>query len=170
MNGADYLFVLILLASATVGVLRGFIREAISLLSWLVGLWVAWRFAYVLDPYLGGMLATPGLRQWVARLLMLIGVLLLGAAIGAIVGYFIRRAAGLAVTDRIIGIVFGVVRAFVIIGIFAMVGRGLDLDGEDWWKRSRLMPYAEQAANWLDHYAEPAVKPLLEEASGMIGG
>lgn len=169
MNGADYLFVVILMVSATIGVLRGFVREAISLLSWLIGLWIAWHYAYLLDPYLGGMLGTPGLREWVARLLLLVGMLLLGAAVGALAGYFLRRASGLAVTDRIIGIVFGVARAVIIIGIFVMVGRGLDLDGEDWWKRSRLMPYADFAANWLEHYAEPAVGPLLDEASKAIG-
>lgn len=170
MNGADYLFVFIVLASSTLGVLRGFVREAISLLSWLVGLWVAWRFAYVLDPYLGGMLGTPGLREWVARVLLLIGVLLLGSVVGAVTSYFMRRAAGLAATDRMLGILFGLARALVIIGIFVMVCRGLDLDGEEWWKRSRLVPYAEQVAAWLERYAEPAVEPLLDEASRMIGG
>ena len=38
MNGADYLFVGILLVSLTLGVMRGFIREALSLLVWLIGL------------------------------------------------------------------------------------------------------------------------------------
>jgi membrane protein required for colicin V production len=170
MNGADYLFVAILLASSTLGVLRGFIRESVSLLAWLIGLWVAWRYAYVLDPYLGGVLATPGLREWIARILLLFGILLLGAAIGSLVSYLTRRAAGLAGTDRMLGILFGLVRALVIIGVFVMVGRGLDLDGEGWWKRSALMPYAEHAANWLERYAEPAVEPLLDEASKLIGG
>lgn len=170
MNGVDYLFVVILLASSTLGVLRGFIRESISLLSWLVGLWVAWHYAYVLDPYLGGALATPGLREWVARVLLLFGILLLGAVIGSLVSYFTSRAAGLAVTDRLLGLLFGLVRALVIVGVFVMVGRGLDLDGEAWWRRAVLMPYAEHAANWLERYAEPAVEPLLNEASKALGG
>ena len=170
MTGIDYAFVLVMLASLLAGVLRGFIREAISLVSWLVGLWVAWHYAYVLSPYLGGVLATPGLREWVARILLLVGLLLLGSAIGALVGYLVRTAAGLAATDRLLGLLFGACRALVVIGVFVMIGRGLDLQQEPWWTGSRLMPYAEHAANWLERYAEPELEPLLEDAAGMIRG
>jgi len=168
MNGADYLFIGILLVSLTLGVMRGFIREALSLLVWLIGLWLAWHYAHLLYPYLGGTLAQPGLREWVARLLMLALVLLVGSAIGALVSYLVTRAAGLAVTDRLLGLLFGLVRAVVMIGIFVIVGQGLGLDGERWWKSSRLMPHAEHAASWLERYAEPSVEPLLDEAVNLI--
>ena len=59
MNGADHLFAAILLISLVLGCLRGFVRESISLLSWLIGLWLAWHFAYLLYPWLGGALAEP---------------------------------------------------------------------------------------------------------------
>lgn len=167
MTGIDYAFVLALLASLLAGALRGFVREVISLVSWLVGLWVAWHYAYVLTPHLGGLLAAPGVREWTARILLLAGVVLLGAVLGALVGYLMRRAAGLAVTDRLLGMVFGAVRALVVIGVFVTIGRGLDLEREPWWTGSRLMPYAEQSANWLEQYAEPHVEPLLEEAAGI---
>ena len=170
MTGIDYAFVLVCLVSLLAGVLRGFIREAISLISWLVGLWVAWHYSYVLNPYLGGVLATPGLREWVARILLLVGLVLLGSAIGALVGYLVQKAAGLAATDRVLGLLFGMIRALVMIGVFVMIGRGLDLDGESWWTNSRLMPYAEHAANWLERYAEPELAPLLENAAGVKRG
>ena len=67
MDGADHIFAIILLLSAAVGYFRGFIRETIALLSWLVGLWVAWRFAYLVNPWLGGALAEPGIREWMGR-------------------------------------------------------------------------------------------------------
>jgi uncharacterized membrane protein required for colicin V production len=43
MDGADHLFAIILLVSGTVGFFRGFIREAIALAAWLIGLWLAWH-------------------------------------------------------------------------------------------------------------------------------
>jgi membrane protein required for colicin V production len=168
MNGADYLFAAVFLVSLGMGILRGFVRESISLLVWLIGLWLAWRFAYVLYPYLGGALAEPGLREWMARILMLVLVLLVGSAVGALANYLITRAAGLAATDRVLGALFGLVRAVIMIGIFVMVGQGLGLDGEKWWKDSRLMPWAEHAASWLERYAEPAVEPLLDDAANLI--
>ena len=50
MNAADYLIVGVLLASMLLGMLRGFVREAVGLLAWLGGLWLAWRYAPSLEP------------------------------------------------------------------------------------------------------------------------
>ena len=49
-------------------------------LSWLVGLWVAWHFAYLVNPWLGGALAEPGVREWTGRAIVLLIVLLAGVA------------------------------------------------------------------------------------------
>ena len=96
MNGADHLFAAILLISLVLGCVRGFIREAIALLSWLVGLWLAWHFAYLLYPWLGGALAEPGIREWTGRAAVLFVVLLIGSAAGSITAHFLRRATGLS--------------------------------------------------------------------------
>ena len=45
MDGADHIFAIILLVSGAVGYFRGFIRESIALVAWLLGLWLAWHFA-----------------------------------------------------------------------------------------------------------------------------
>ena len=169
MNGADHLFAAILLISLVLGCLRGFVREAISLLSWLIGLWLAWHFAYLLYPWLGGALAEPGIREWTGRAAVLFMTLLIGSAIGAITSHFIQRATGLAVMDRIVGGLFGLVRAVVVIGLLVIGGRAVNLDLEPWWQKTRSMPMAEAAANWLERYAEPATADLLERAAKTPG-
>lgn len=168
MNGVDYLFVAIVLISVTTGIFRGFVREAISLLGWLLGIWLAWHYAYLLDPYLGGALAAPELREWVGRIILLVVFVFAASALGSLVAHLLHRASALAVTDRLFGALFGLLRALVAIGVFVMAGRGLDLTDEDWWTRSSMMSWAEQAADWLELYAEPAVEPFLKEASEML--
>ncbi|MGH8136191.1 MAG: CvpA family protein, partial [Steroidobacteraceae bacterium] len=143
MNGADHLFAAVLLISLVLGCLRGFVREAISLLSWLIGLWLAWHFAYLLYPWLGGALAEPGIREWTGRAIVLFLALLIGAAAGAITSHFVQRAAGLAAMDRMVGALFGLVRAVVVIGLIVIGGRAVDLDLEPWWQKTRSMPAAE---------------------------
>jgi membrane protein required for colicin V production len=170
MNGADYLFVAILLFSVTAGLIRGFVREAILLLAWLVGLWVAWHYAHLVGPYLGGALDEPVLREWVGRIILLVAFVFGGSLLGGLVAWLLHRTGGLAATDRLLGALFGLVRAVVIIGVFVMAGRGLGLEGEDWWKRSTLMTHAEHAANWLERYAQPAVEPLLGVRPGLQRG
>ncbi len=169
MNGADHLFAIILLASGVLGYLRGFIRESIALLTWLVGLWVAWHFAYLLHPWLGGALAESGVREWAGRAVVLFGVLLIGAAVGSIVAHYAHRAAGLAAMDRLVGALFGVMRGVVVIGLLVMAGRAVKLDQEPWWEKTRSMPVAAAVANWLERYAEPAAVELYEKAAERPG-
>jgi membrane protein required for colicin V production len=169
MDGADHIFAIILLVSGAAGYFRGFVRESISLVAWLAGLWLAWHFAYLVNPWLGGALAEPGVREWTGRAVVLIVVLLLGTLAGSIVAYVMRRAAGLATMDRILGVLFGLMRGAVIVGLLVLAGRAADLDGEPWWAKTRSMPAAQAMANWLERYAQPAAIELYEKATGSPG-
>lgn len=169
MQGADYLIVLVLAVSVVLGLVRGFVREAILLLAWLVGIWAAWHFSYLVNPYLGGLLATPGVQEWAGRAVVLLVVLLLGTAIAALAGHLTHKAVGLAATDRLLGAVFGLARAAVIIALAVIAGRALELDGERWWQRSKLMPYAQASATVIERYAEPAVRQIIDEAGSRAG-
>jgi membrane protein required for colicin V production len=74
--------------------------------------------------------------------------MLVGAATSTIVCHFVRLAMFSAM-DRFLGFVFGIVRGFVILGVCVLVCQSLRLDGERWWHRSVLLPYAEQVAGVL---------------------
>jgi len=168
MDGADHIFAIILLVSGGVGYFRGFIRESIALLSWLIGLWLAWHFAYVVDPWLGGALAEPAVREWTGRAVVLLLVLLFGALVGSVVSHFARRAVGLAAMDRVLGVVFGLVRGAIVIGLLVLAGRAVDLSLEPWWEQTRSMPAAEAVANWLERYAQPAAIELYDRATEKV--
>lgn len=169
MDGADHLFAIILLVSGAVGFFRGFIREAISLLSWLIGLWLAWHFAWIVDPWLGGAIPDMGAREWVGRAVVLLLVLLFGALVGSVVSHFARRAIGLAAMDRTLGAAFGLVRGVIVVGLLVLAGRAVNLDREPWWEQTRSMPAAEAIANWLERYAAPAALELYDQATGAAG-
>ncbi len=165
MDGADHIFAIILLVSGLVGAFRGFIREAISLASWLIGLWLAWHYAYVVNPWLGGAFSEPGVREWTGRAVVLLVVLVIGAFTGAIVSHFARKAVGLAAVDRLLGTAFGLLRGIVVIGLLVLAGRAADLDLEPWWDRTHSMPAAEVVANWIERYAQPAAVELYDKAT-----
>jgi membrane protein required for colicin V production len=149
MNAADYLLIALILASAVVGVFRGFLREVISVLTWLFGLVAAWQFGDVLEPYLGGLLAGEDVRPWAARAVIFILVLLIGGAVGAGVNYFVRLSI-FSNTDRFLGALFGVVRGVVVAGMLALLGQLLDFDREQWWGRSLLVPWAVSVGQALE--------------------
>jgi membrane protein required for colicin V production len=141
MNAVDYLLLLMMLVSAGVGVVRGFLREVISVLTWLFGLIAAWQFGDVLEPYLGGLLASDNVRPWAARAIVFVLMLLIGGAIGAVVNYFVRLSI-FSSTDRFLGGLFGVVRGIFVAGVLALLGQLLELDDERWWGKSMFVPWA----------------------------
>jgi membrane protein required for colicin V production len=153
MQGADFIIVAVIGISVIVGAVRGFVREAVALITWLVAIWVAWRFSGFLHPYLGGVLETPEQKAWLARGIVLVGVLLVGTLVGALLSWLTRTAAGLSILDRLFGFLFGLTRGVVLVGFGALLGQTLKLEHEPWWKHSRLAPYAVNIASWLESFA-----------------
>jgi membrane protein required for colicin V production len=148
MNITDYLVIAAILISAAVGSVRGFLREAIALVTWVVALFVAWHFSDLIAPHLGGLLSGSPVATWAARVIIVALLLLLGAGIGVVVAHFVRLSI-FSGMDRFLGFVFGAFRGFVLLGVFVILAQVLRLDGERWWRQSVLMPYGESVANGL---------------------
>ena len=104
MTGADVLIVLVLLGSTVIGLLRGFVREAVSLVFWIVAVWAAWKFGPLVIPHLGGYLADPKIAPWIGRVVILLLVLLFGWLCGMLLSY-LTRSVGLGPLDRGVGLV-----------------------------------------------------------------
>ena len=75
MVGIDYLLIAIIVSSALMGAYRGFIREALSLVGWVVAVWGAWQFGDEAAARLPDFIEDPVLKLWSARFLMLIACL-----------------------------------------------------------------------------------------------
>ena len=148
MTGADLFILAILLGSTLIGVLRGFIREAVSLAFWILAVWAAWKMGPFVEPHLGGLLADPAIAPWVGRLVILVLVLLLGWVVGMLLSYF-TRAMGLGPLDRVIGLFFGILRGLVLMGLVVIGGELLHMNQEEWWARSKMIPYGETVGDWL---------------------
>jgi membrane protein required for colicin V production len=148
LTGADVLILVVLLGSTLIGLLRGFVREAVSLAFWIVAVWAAWKFGPIVEPHLGGLLADPKIAPWVGRFVILLLVLLIGWVIGMLLSYF-TRSMGLGPLDRAIGLLFGIVRGMVLVGLMIIGAELLHLNQENWWQRSKLVPYGETVGDWL---------------------
>ena len=148
MNLTDYVVIGAIALSAIVGAARGFLREVIAFGSWVVALFLGWHFATLIEPHLGGALADSEVAPWAARIIIVILVLLLGAAVGAIAAHFVRLSI-FSGMDRFLGFGFGLLRGLVLLGVFVILGQLLRLEDEQWWRHSRLMPYGESIANGL---------------------
>lgn len=144
----DYLLIAAILISAIVGAMRGFLREAVALAAWVVALFIAWHFSDLVEPHLGGLLGDSEVRPWAARIIIVVLVLLLGAAIGSLLSHVVRLSI-FSGMDRLLGFAFGLLRGFLLLGVFVILGQLLRLSGESWWRHSLLIPYGESVANGL---------------------
>ncbi|HEY2419292.1 MAG TPA: CvpA family protein [Steroidobacteraceae bacterium] len=148
MNWIDYLLIALIVFCCIAGLMRGLLREAISLVTWIVAVWIGWSYAGLVEPHLGGALANENVRTWVARALVFLAVLLVGNTLGLIITHFVRLSLFNRL-DRAFGALFGLLRGLIMIGLFVILCHAVRLDGEQWWRESLLMPYAERAANVL---------------------
>ncbi len=148
MTAVDVLILVVLLGSTVIGALRGFVREAVSVVFWILAVWGAWQFGPTIEPHLGGLLADPSIAPWVGRLVILVLILVIGWVAGMLLSYF-TRSIGLGPLDRVIGVLFGIVRGMVLVGLMIIGGELLHLNQEEWWGRSKLVPYGETMGDWL---------------------
>ena len=152
MSIFDYAVVAILLISIIVSVLRGLVREILSLIGWVAAFVVASMFAESFASMLTMLPAHPVLRTIVAFLLLLLGMALAMAALN----WGIMRAvqaAGLSLADRGLGGLFGLARGVVIVLALVMVAGMTKVPEMEFWKVALFSPLAETAVR--------TVKPWL---------
>jgi membrane protein required for colicin V production len=162
MTIVDFVIIVAILASILVGVIRGIVREAIAIATLLLAIWAALHLGPYAGGWLGGSMGSTELEMWAGRFLVFIIILAIGALIGWGVSKIVRMA-GLSGTDRYLGGVFGLIRAVVLIGLFALLGRYAAFDVETWWLESRLIPYAETVADWIEVMAPKGMEMLQPE-------
>ena len=141
MNWADWAILVVLTLSSVISLARGFIKEALSLIIWIVALVVANVFSNRLEVLLTNTISTPSLRAMAAFLLVFIGVLLLGALINFCIGLIVK-ATGLSGTDRLLGMLFGFARGLLIVMLLLIyVPNYVPVKNDPWFQQSTLIPY-----------------------------
>jgi len=143
MSAVDIAFVVVLAASVLLGLWRGMTRELVSVIAWIVIAVVAWRWAAPLGSLIPFDMGWAYARTVVgAMIIAVVGVLL-----SAIVGRILRSAVAaspLAGADRVLGGIFGAVRAGLVMMVVAAVVVEAGLSGQHLWKESASGPIFER--------------------------
>lgn len=156
MNWLDYVIIGITIISVGVAVVRGFVKEVLSLANWAFAFWVAITFLPTGESWLSNYIATPSVLTFSAFFLLFIISLILGTILSGIVIKFMEKV-GLGNTDHLLGVVFGFVRAAAIIAVLILAARATPLPNDDWWKASTLRGHFEPLAQWVHGYLPKSV-------------
>jgi membrane protein required for colicin V production len=162
MTPVDYVISFLTLISVVVGIWRGFTTEALSLITLLAAIALAWTFAGSLEPSLGSWVSAVEVRLWTARVIIFVAVLVIGGLVSWLARKLVRHS-GLSSLDRTLGAAFGLLRAAVLVGLAVIVLQLTELDRESWWQEARLRPYAERVAAAVKYYAELGTRYLQEQ-------
>lgn len=140
-NWADWAIIAILSLSCAISLVRGFVKEALSVAIWIIAFGVASWFSPKLAPLLAVYIDAISLRQMVAFASLFVATLLVGGAVNYLLSTLIK-ATGLSGTDRLLGVLFGAIRGFVIImAIVLYLPKMVPVDQDLWWSESRLIPH-----------------------------
>lgn len=151
MNWADYAILGVLGLSVLVSLLRGFVREALSLAVWVAAFWAAFTFADPVAFRLENWVDLPSARLILAFALIFLVVLGVGGFINYLVGQLVDKT-GLSGTDRLVGVVFGGARGVALVTAAVMLAGLTPLPRDPWWQKSRLLPGFERMAVWASGY------------------
>lgn len=152
----DYVIVAILALSVLAGLLRGLLKEAISLGAWIAAFFMAFTFVEDGAAYLTKYVGIPQVRIVLAFGVLFLCTLIIGGLINLIVAQLIEKT-GLTGTDRLLGLVFGLVKGGVIVTVLVLLAGLTPLPQNAWWKQSVLLPHFQQVAVWLRGRLPPTV-------------
>lgn len=128
--------------------MRGLIKEALSVANWIVALLIAVTFRDQFASLLVGHIETQSLRQLVAFGTLFIATLLVGALVNYLIGELVKIT-GLSSTDRILGMVFGLLRGFVVVmAILLLIPPIISIDQDRWWSESLLIDHFLAFEDW----------------------
>jgi membrane protein required for colicin V production len=116
LTAIDIVIILVVLVSAGFAMLRGLVHETFAILAWVAGGYVAVRAAPALQPLLGGAI-TP---FWLERVAVLLGTFLIVFIPLVIISRRLSarvKSSAAGPVDRVLGLVFGIARGLVIVGL-----------------------------------------------------
>lgn len=157
MTGVDYVVLMVAVLSLFVGFKRGFIREFFPLLTLVAALVIAFfsygplsrLFAYWWFPrqsdfdLLGYEFSMDGVVRFSFFILVFILIVTLGSALTSFMSRLVQSSV-ISGFDRFFGLLFGGLRAALIIMVLTLLGGLAGMSDRDWWRQSVFMPTVEK--------------------------
>lgn len=158
----DILIVSAIVVSMIIGVVRGFVKEAISIAALLFAIWGALYFGPSVGDIAESWLKAEEMQTWFGRILVFAIVL----SVGGLAGWGISKLVRLSVlrgVDRLLGSFFGAARGILLVAVAILAGRFAGLDNDNWWLKSNTIPYFEVVGEWIMVMAPQGYEMLIPE-------
>ncbi len=142
----DYIIIVIIAVSTVISLLRGFVRESLALAGWILAIWVSMMYmhqmAIFITPYIN---VPPSILSLISFMILFVITLILAALVTNLGANLVDKT-GLSGTDRAIGMLFGIARGILIVGVLVLLAGFTMVPQDPWWKESVLISHFQQLA------------------------
>lgn len=146
----DYVIMAIVLLSVIFGLMKGLLREIVTLLSLFLSIVLAFRFAEMLSVYVPWW-QSPTVRYIAAFIAIVLTVLVVGMLIGLLLKNT-AKTLGLGALDHGLGAVFGLIRGSLVALVMVFLVANTGMASQRWYKQSMVTPWFNAGVLWLEHY------------------
>jgi len=149
LTTVDYFTLVVLLVSALVGISRGLFKEVLALASWFIAAWVAYHYTnYLSTEWLSTFHMDELLSLGVSFLILFVLTLIVCGLLGGVVQK-ILLSAGLSLTDRFLGLVFGILRGCLIVVVLATLAALTPIPQSIAWQKAITRPAVDIATSLI---------------------
>lgn len=148
MSWFDLVIVAIIVISALISLIRGFVKESISLASWVVAGFIAFRYFTPMASLLEPFVESPTIQTGIAFSILFVCSLIVGATINFMASNLVAKT-GLSGTDKSLGVVFGAARGVLIVTMLVLLAGLTPMPNETWWQDSATVEYFADIAIWI---------------------
>ena len=143
----DWAIIAIIAISSLISLKRGFVKEALSLVTWIIAGVVAWMFGGALSQHLTEFIEMPSARVIAGCAILFVATLLVGALVNFLISELVR-VTGLSGTDRFLGMVFGGARGALLVVVLTGLLSLAPVHQVPWWQQASLLPHFLMVADW----------------------
>lgn len=161
---ADWVILAIVGFSTLISIQRGFVKEALSLVTLIAAMIVSRLFGAEASTLLLDWIDTPAIRYVTAYAGLFIATLIVGGLINSAIVQIVRMA-GLSGLDRTLGMVFGFARGVLILVVITAVLARLGVSDTSWWQESVFIPEFVALGDWLQTFGLEEANRLFQQTN-----